>query len=157
MQVVYDDFYLYSGYFNHPAICHLRIYIARGSLPVVIATELDNNIGVSITHQFAELATDVWRQRLLPQHSQARDGCLWIEHHPGRRAQTQPQTTDQAAKYPGGTPETFDRVLFNFTLGDDGVERLSEPVRVPMSRAEVERIIGQSFATPPRRHPSWTS
>jgi hypothetical protein len=62
--------------------CHVQVYEGPGgTLPVVIAPELDDNPGTSITHAAEQVASLVWRA-LLPH---AREGFRWIEHYPARQ------------------------------------------------------------------------
>jgi hypothetical protein len=53
MRVRFDGRFAYRGYFDCPSHCHVRIYVGRGSLPVVVASEVADNPGTSITHAAA--------------------------------------------------------------------------------------------------------
>ena len=78
MELAYDNIYPYAGY--HACRCHgrLRIFTARGQA-VVIATEMEDNPGTSVTNMAGPLA---------PQVSQAfglsLETLVWIEHSPDR-------------------------------------------------------------------------
>jgi hypothetical protein len=55
--------------------CHLQVY-RDGDIAVVVATELEDNPGASITNSFEYLATGVW-QKLGVTFEQT----TWIEHY----------------------------------------------------------------------------
>src|SRR5690348_15423639 len=74
----HDDLFAYKdGIHRIPGRCRIRVYGRQGSLPLVIATELADNPGPSITNAVEALAEQVWRT-LLPH---AREGFLWVEHY----------------------------------------------------------------------------
>lgn len=89
-----DIRYEYKGFGDCDSHCNLKIYRSAGNLAVmVIATELADNTGTSITHMAERLATEVCRQyNISPQK------LIWIEHYPRRRWGS----------------ESFDRVYFDF-------------------------------------------
>jgi hypothetical protein len=90
-----DRIYRYRGEWGERSHCRFRLY-EQPAQTVVIATELPDNPGTSVT-TFAEyLATMICTQyELLPER------LRWIEHHPGRGAH-------------GRRVESFDLVTFTF-------------------------------------------
>jgi hypothetical protein len=93
-----DTKFTYKPYSTHQkSHCRLRVYQHEGN-HVVVATELDDNPGVSITKAAEELVTvvantyDLSIQRL-----------IWVEHHP--------------ANGELGLTETFELVRFTWLGG----------------------------------------
>ena len=122
----YDGFFAFRGPNGLDGRCYLQIYEAVGAIPVVIATEIAENPGQSVTSAAEDLATQVWR-RLLPR---AREGFRLIEVY--RR----PTST-------GRIEETFDEV----DLIAEG-PGLCVGGWVPSSRAAVEALIAGPFSVP---------
>lgn len=101
----YNGLYHYNGYrtvqigrYNEehpiPSTCHLRM-VETGGETVVIATELADNEGMSITNAYEWLASRITQEyELDPQRTR------FIEHY-------------SAASYVGGSiPDTYDEVSF---------------------------------------------
>ena len=122
MPLRYDRLYLYRGFHGCPSHCWLRIYTAPGQT-VVLATEVDDNPGTSITNMAAGLATEVVRAFGLPL-----DRLVWIEHYPDRMV---------SAGRPR-LPAAFDQVTFTHTA-----QGLQSPQWCRLSLAQVETLIGQ--------------
>src|SRR5207247_791555 len=118
MPLCYDHLYLYRGLHGCPSYCWLRISTAPGQT-VVLATELEDNPGTSITTIAHRLATEVARTFGLPL-----DTLRWIEHYPER---------------PGLT-ESFALVRFTRTA-----QGLQAPERRRLRREDVETLIGQTL------------
>jgi hypothetical protein len=113
----------FTGLWNRPAKCRIRVYRLESGMTVVIATELPDNPGTTITNAAELLATEI-RQRFVA----AGEAMVWIEHY-------------QERDLVNGTPtikETFDRVLFRW----DG-RRYDDPQWLPFSREAVEQLIGE--------------
>ena len=124
MPLCYDNLYLYRGLHGCPSYCWLRIYTTSGQT-IVLATEVDDNPGTSITHRAAGLATEVVRTFGLPL-----DTLRWIEHYPARL---------------GGNgapplPASFDQVTFSGTA-----QGVWHPQWQRLSQAQVEAMIGQTL------------
>src|SRR2546427_9791448 len=99
MPLRYDRLYLARGSHGCPSYCWLRIYTTPGQT-MVLATEVDDNPGTSITNMAEHLATEVTRTFGL-----SLDALVWIEHYPARRVV-------------GGRPRlaaSFDLVTFTCT------------------------------------------
>jgi hypothetical protein len=105
------------------AKCRIRVYqLANGTI-VVIATELPDSAGASITNAAEILATEMRRWFVVPG-----GGLFWIEHYQDRAMI-------------GGRPqqkESFDRVFFRW----DGTQ-YDDPDWKPFSRQQVEALIGE--------------
>jgi hypothetical protein len=106
------------------AKCRIRVYRPPSGAVVVIATELPDNPGVSITNWAEYLATHF--RRLYAQQGEA---FIWIEHYPGRRSRYDPSEVIK---------EEFDRVLMRW----NGREYV-EPDWKPFDRRRVEEFIGE--------------
>ena len=172
MRLIYDARYDYIGQWRFPAHCWLRAYVpdTAGDLPVVVATELPDNPGTSVTDFAERLAWSVAHEErvwtLAP--GAQREGFTWLEHYPRE-------------EHPGWKTmhvETFMRVTFAYSgaaeanagnLGDvamvetdpeteaiTGVRTgtvhaageqgtLGEPEWEDMTRKQVEQLIGQPF------------
>jgi hypothetical protein len=113
----------FTGLWNRPAKCRIRVYRLESGMTVVIATELPDNPGTTITNAAELLATEI-RQRLVT----AGEAMVWIEHYQERGVVNGAPTIQ----------ETFDRVLFRW----DG-NRYDDPQWLPFSRKAVEQLIGE--------------
>ena len=116
-------------YKRHPnegieAKCRIRMYRPGEGTAVVIATELLDNTGVSITNWAEYLATD-FRKDYLRQG----EALIWIEHYQERASRY-----DMSERI----KETFDRVLMRW----NGTA-YEEPEWKLFDRAAVERLIGE--------------
>lgn len=78
---VADDTFTYGGYFDVPSQCRVRIYTGEGRPPAIVATELHNNTGTSITN-CAEWLYPAIIARYLPGWLDQADGLVLIEHYP---------------------------------------------------------------------------
>ncbi len=133
MPLCLSHLYLSRGYHGCLSYCWLRCSTTPEQT-IMIATEVNENPGTSITNMAERLATEVTRTFGL-----ARDTLIWIEHYPARRVI-------------GGRPrlpESFDRVTFTHTP-----QSFRSPQWRRISQAEVEALIGQpltpqSVAEPP--------
>lgn len=67
----------YQGLNDFDGLCHIRVYEQPGQLPVVIAGELDDNPGTSITNAIEMVAAAVQRSEF----SNGREFQL-VEHYP---------------------------------------------------------------------------
>src|SRR5207244_3711118 len=105
--------------------CWLRIYTAPDRT-VVIATEVNENPGTSITNMAEHLATEVTRTFGL-----SHDALVWIEHYPARRVL-------------GGYPRLAESLdLGTFTWTPQG---LRAPQWRRVSKEQVETLMGQPLA-----------
>jgi hypothetical protein len=114
----------YPGYFGCESFCEIRAYQQPGKPTVVVATELADNPGTSITNRAELVAWLVWCWLEKPE-----GGMLWVEHYRDRA-------------FVGGQPmmrEQFDFVTFE--TGPDG--RYRKPVWKRVSKSEVEAVIGR--------------
>ncbi len=124
MPLCYDRLYLYRGFHGCPSYCWLRIYMTPGQT-VVLATEVEDNPGTSITNMAAGLATEVVRVFHLPL-----DTLVWIEHYPAHLG----------INGGAGLPESFDLVTFTHTA-----QGLRLPQWRRLSQTEVETFLSQTL------------
>lgn len=126
MILEYDGDYDYRGYHGCKSRCHLRIFQTEPhecKPYIVIATELDNNPGTSITNMAEYLAWEVWKFLERPIQ-----GMAWYEHYRDRAIiGRKPQFT-----------ESFDIVTFE--KGPDG--RFSHPAWRLANKDEIRRLVG---------------
>jgi hypothetical protein len=125
MHLRYDRVFLYRGFHGCLSYCWLRIYTAPGQ-SVVLATEMHENPGTSITNAAERLAMEVTRTFGL-----ALDALTWIEHYPERQGRN---------RHPG-LPESFEQVTFTRTA-----QSLGSPEWRRLSQAQVEAMLGQPLA-----------
>lgn len=139
---LHESVFTYTGFHNAPSRCYLQ-WIARPQhIPagpaqpddsvIVIATELAENPGTSVTNRAERLANQVCREMEV-----APERLIWIEHYLGNphasRASVQ--------QYP---QERFRLVAFRLTDG-----RLRFPRWLPVSRDWVENFIGCPLTSAP--------
>ena len=122
MHLRYDRLYLFRGFHDCPSYCWLRIYTAPGQ-SVVLATEMPDNPGTSITNASERLAMEVTRSFGL-----TFDTLTWVEHYPERQGSH------------GGPrlPASFDQVSFTPTA-----QGLRSPEWQRLSKIQVEAMLGQ--------------
>src|SRR6266567_3180108 len=77
MVMTIDMTYPFLGFWDYPSTCRIRVF-KEDDRRVVIATELPDNPGTSITNAAEMIATELWRRvgRLCE--------YTWIEHYPER-------------------------------------------------------------------------
>ncbi|HMA33485.1 MAG TPA: hypothetical protein VKY74_03310 [Chloroflexia bacterium] len=92
MKKTYDGGYAYTGYHGCASRCHLRVYRA-GPRVVVIATEIEDNAGTSVTNVAERLAYDIWQRAGRPAE------FAWIEHYPARPGGLIPQESWQLVSF----------------------------------------------------------
>jgi hypothetical protein len=173
LRVIYDARFAYLGLRRYPSTCWLRVYVSdiAGDLPVVVASELPDNEGTSVTDVVEKLAwhvvhdTAVWA----PAPGAPREGVLWLEHYPDDATSfdetfslvtfaSTPEAEAEADTY--GTmhvvkmdPETGDVASirdFPIKPADDAPHgSLGEPDWSRVTRAQVEQLIGQAFPAIP--------
>ncbi len=126
MHLANDCIHPYEGATGVLSRCRVRVYLSddgEQDAPVVIASELANNPGASITNAAEFLAAEIMRSHLL-------ERFVWIEHRP-------PESTD-------GRSETFELVVFahyepeQVRIGGALRAKLGEPRWKRLDRATVE-------------------
>jgi hypothetical protein len=73
----YDSFYTYRDLGRKTSRCYLQIYESRGTLPVVLVSEIAGNPDLCVLYASGNIATQVWHQ-LLPR---AREGIRVLAVH----------------------------------------------------------------------------
>lgn len=134
---LHGSLFPYAGFRNAPSRCYLHWIAKPQHVPdgpaksddsvIVIASELENNPGMSVTNRAEQLANQVCRELEI-----APERLIWLEHYPGG---------DKAPQY---QQERFRLVAFHLADG-----RLSAPRWLPVSRNWVENLIGQSLPSLP--------
>jgi hypothetical protein len=134
MPAVVDVVHTFPNLHAGEGMCRLRIYRPAGFPPVVIASELPENGGASITNIVEQLAADVLGRHLDDRRGHPRP-LVWVEHYPPRAA--------------GARDETWDLVTFPDYQPFQALEagrwrvRFGEPDWRRLSRGQVERLIGE--------------
>ena len=115
-----DTVFRYRGYHGCPSRCRIRVYEAEGDISVpsvLVATEIDDNPGTSVTNRIEVIATEVYRLLERPEA-----GLRVIEHY----------TSNAIA------PERFALV----TMEREAGKTFSTPRWKHLSLVQVEEIIG---------------
>jgi hypothetical protein len=120
----------FCNWHGQPAHCWLRVYQDDDRTPVVIATEMPDNKGVSVTNYAEELASQVQRMFGFPR-------LHWIEHYPPRGKLKR--------------DEEFDLVEFQ----QEPWGEYCDPDWRPICKQDVEAIIGVTLEDMPEGEPSW--
>ncbi len=128
MQKTIDTTHNYGGYFGCASQCRIRVYHAPERPPVVIATELPENQGTSVTNMAERLATEWARDEETGEAAE----IVWIEHYPEERNRFGRRVFE----------ETF--ALVTFQCGQLG--EFTNPEWQYITRAEVERMIGEPLS-----------
>jgi hypothetical protein len=129
-----DVIHTYPGFFGAESRCRIRIYRPPGFPPVVLASELPENPGTSITNLVEQLAAEVLGRYLDERRGYLRP-LIWVEHYPPRAE--------------GARDETWDLVTFPDYQPFQALEagrwrvRFGEPDWRRLSRGQVERLIGE--------------
>jgi hypothetical protein len=126
MQKIIDTIHNYKGYFGCASQCRIRVYHDPEQTPVVIATELPENEGTSVTNMAEPLATEWARDEATGEANE----ILWIEQYQEERNRFGRLMFE----------ETF--ALVTFRPGQRG--ELTNPEWHYITRAEVERMIGEA-------------
>jgi len=58
-QLTHDYHHTYTGYWSRDGLCRIRIFAAPDAVPVVVATELEENRGTSITNAAEYIAAEI--------------------------------------------------------------------------------------------------
>ncbi len=71
----------YTGNWGRDGVCRIRIFAAPDEVPVVVATELEDNTGPSITNFCEYIAAEVIA-RHFPERFEAEIPLIWVEEYP---------------------------------------------------------------------------
>ncbi len=115
-----DLIYNYKGFHGCESKCRIRIF-KTADKDIVVASELRDNPGTSITHFAEYLAT-----RIIFEYDIIPERLIWIENYPARTF-----SGDKIER------ETYDFIEFKW----DG-ENFSKPEWKHGSREEVESLVG---------------
>jgi hypothetical protein len=72
----HDYIHRYRGYWSDGGRCRIRIYHEDGCPPVVICSQLPDNLNTSVTNMAEYLAAEIIEEHSLP------TPLTWIEHYP---------------------------------------------------------------------------
>ena len=134
-QLVHDELFTYAGYWSQDGICRIRIFTAPDQVPVVLATELDDNRGTSVTNAAEYIAAEIIA-RHFPEQFEAEEHLIWLEEYP--------RTPEQRSR---GMPAFSQAEFSSFTprveyLGTIQRIRIGQPTWRHLEEAEVEALIG---------------
>lgn len=118
-----DDWFEYPGYFHKPAHCQIDVFKREGGegYTVVIATELENNDGASITNASESLANHLCKKlSILPQD------LILVEHY----------LADSTL------PEHYSLVRFKNIRRNRNEFTFEGRSWLPMEKTELERLLG---------------
>jgi hypothetical protein len=115
-----EKIYTFRGLHGFESRCKLRIF-DTGDRTVVIATELEDNPGTTITNYADQLATQI-----IMEFNIKPDSLIWIEHYPAR-----PEIGEQ---------ETFDLISFKW----NGT-RYIKPEWYHIEKSMLDKIIGEDL------------
>jgi hypothetical protein len=121
MQQIDDQEFHYLGLGTFPSVCRLRAFNVEDAPTVVIATELQQNSGTSVTNAAQDIAAQAYQWLERPER-----GILLIEHYEKDGEERNAQ-------------ERFAVVTFQHTEGG----RFSGPDWRSLTKEEVERMVGQ--------------
>jgi len=116
----------YVGYHGCKSKCHIRVFSpdeGEDAPYLVIATELEDNPGTSVTNVAEHLAYAVWRYLECPSQ-----GLTWVEHYCDRAFIGSKATMK----------ETWDLVTFK----KDARGRFIHPQWRPVHKSAVEEMLG---------------
>lgn len=124
---LFDGTIPYPGYHGCPSKCRIRLFRVYGA-PVIVCTELEENVGTSVTNTAEVIATLVWNVLGKPENLQ------WIEHYADRAFFGKKPTMR----------EEFDLVVFE--RRDSGLlERFCHPRWRRISKEEAESLCGATL------------
>jgi len=133
-----DYRYDYRGFWQSEGFCRIRVFEAPGRTPVIVATELPDNPGTSITNLVEYLAPEIIAKHF-PHRFEEEEPVVWIEHYPPR---------EDRRRGVRGRPD-YDRVLYSsWTPRTEYLHgilrvRLVEPDWRSMPIQEVAQLIGE--------------
>ncbi len=127
------------------ATCRVQIYDGLFGTPVVVASELDDNSGLSITNAANHLAASVMKHGL-PHRIGSHNPMLWIEHY----ADAALRAGQRTALWPS-TGSRFTRVEFDsyemrpWHVDPSRLTAIGSPRYHAISMIEVEMAIGRTL------------
>lgn len=142
MRLTRDLTHSYHGYLGCPSRCWLRIYEEPGRTPVVIASELEDNPGTSVTNAVERIAADVLRLYLRDRLGKAVP-FFWYEHYAYRHRWIPPGLDFDQVTFASYTPRPRGQAGLSW-------EELGEPTWTPACRADLEAIVGAPISDRPR-------
>lgn len=127
MNLTRDEMFVYTDLCGQECRYGLRVWEQPGTSPVVMFSQPANAYaGPSVTNRIEQLAWAVFVQR-----GQPAQGFNVVQHYPAREFDRRGRPR---------LPETFD--IVTFARAPQG---FSDPCWQPVSKEEVERLLGQSL------------
>ncbi len=143
MRKTHDYTYHYRGVWRDGGCCRIAVYAPEAweadRRPVIVATELDDNEGSSVTNMAEYLAAEIVVRHfphLLDAPADEGQPVVWLEHYPPR----------------AGAPAEYDRVTFApwriraAWLGGTLRRALGTPDWARLDRAAAAALLGQPAA-----------
>lgn len=134
MKLIYEGDLGYLGYFERPALCTIQVFESRYRR-VVIATEIDENPGTSITNASENVAHTVEKRFNWPHvfsvHGKKDKRSVFIEHYNGdSRSRTERNGSFAIVEY--------------HNVGVKGGWYYGRPEWTHIGRKEVESLVGRA-------------
>jgi len=130
---VIEGIYEYHGLWTPGAVCGLQIFSSPLDIPTVVLSELPCNTNTSVTNLVECIAAEVL-QKYLPGQIGKNPPFHCVEHYPKEGRSKTPTTFDLV---------TFERSLPLFCwVGRKYRISLGEPQWRPLTRSELERMLG---------------
>jgi hypothetical protein len=123
---VHDYTHHYRGYWSEGGVCRIRIYQSECQPPVVICSQLPENINTSVTNMAEYIAAEVIEHYDLP------TPLTWIEHYPEHKGETGEWTLVSFASWKIGEA----------SLGGVARRRIGSPNWSNLSSALVQDLLG---------------
>lgn len=111
---IFDDNFKFKVTLNRESVCWLRVWKNQEEV-VVVATELSDNTGPSITNASEELANEVCKVFELKDP----DKIIWIEHYPGTPSFTEHFDQVTFSKYISGNEFFLISPVWKYIKGED--------------------------------------
>ena len=120
-QRVEDFLYDFEGYHGYPSQCRIQIFSVTARSVVVVASELPDNPGTSITNRAEWIANQLYERLDQP------EDFIWIEHYP-----------EDAY---GGNPDPEHTESFAIVEFDVENGKLTRPDWTHVTKPQVEQLI----------------
>jgi hypothetical protein len=121
--------YRIDAFSNRLSSCYLRVYKLPDNVAVVIATELAENKGPSVTN-----SAEAWATEAVTEYGLDQRRTYFVEHYDARSYAPPRRLRDEDR-------ETYDFVSFLW----DGDRGACQPKWRPSTREEIEKLVGQSL------------
>lgn len=168
MELIHEGVLQYNGSERRPpAHCYVRIYLPESVLqqsaaekhlaehygiierPLIVACEMSDNKGMSVTNKIELVATIAWREHLPSPERWNAEGPIVITHYPGKpvpperktRRHLEEESFDRATMEVIDHPYTYDQRYYHLNYA----RWLAHALWSYCSRDELEKLLGQPF------------